>query len=38
MAQFSGSAFAFHTTVGDQMFQLLDSPVPVQLEAFEIER
>ena len=37
MAQFQGSVFDHHTTVGDQMFQLLGSVVPVELLSVTVE-
>jgi hypothetical protein len=37
MAQFSGPAFQFHTTVGDQMFQLSGTILPVELQSFDVE-
>lgn len=37
MAQFSGSMFQFHTPVGDQMFQLVGTMVPVELQSFVAE-
>ncbi|PWB68895.1 MAG: hypothetical protein C3F15_15800 [Holophagae bacterium] len=37
MAQFSGSAFSGHATVGDQMFQLMGTIVPVELQSIVVE-
>jgi hypothetical protein len=37
MAQFSGPVFQFHTTVGDQMFQLSGVLLPVELQSFDVE-
>ena len=37
MAQFSGFAFSGHATVGDQMFQLLGTIVPVELQSIVVE-
>jgi hypothetical protein len=37
MAQFSASTFVGHAGVGDQMFQLIGGPVPVELQTFTID-
>jgi hypothetical protein len=37
MAQFNGSVFAIHATVGDQSFQLMGTIVPVELQSIAIE-
>jgi hypothetical protein len=37
MAQFNGSVFSFHAGVGDQMFQLMGTVVPVELQSITVE-
>jgi hypothetical protein len=37
MAQFNGSVFAIHATVGDQSFQLMGTIVPVELQSIAVE-
>lgn len=37
MAQFEGSVFSFHATVGDQSFQLMGTVVPVELQSIAVE-
>jgi len=37
MAQFFASAFQFHAPIGDQMFQLVGTVVPVELQSFDVE-
>jgi hypothetical protein len=37
MAQFEGLVFQFHAGVGDQMFQLMGTVVPVELQSIDIE-
>jgi hypothetical protein len=37
MAQFAGSVFSAHATVGDQSFQLMGTIVPVELQSITVE-
>jgi hypothetical protein len=37
MAQFEGLLFTFHAGVGDQMFQLMGTIVPVELQSITVE-